>query len=152
MLLLLFFYLSMFDRIKQMIRIRQAEDLGMIQLKNIKAPDIHNHNKLGVNELKSALSFAKGLFVMYFMYALTALPLCIIVVIDMDQIMPAYVHMYPWLFFRLCAAATPVVYPLFHASICRGYEDIFSLVFMCKKAKKKLPGQMVVRKKVRDRK
>ena len=86
-----------------------------------------------LDDLRKAFSFSKGLFIMYTLYACTLFPLCLVAIIDIDQEWPPYFDMYPWLFSRLCSAATPVIYPLFHPSIRHGYKTAFDRYVLRKK-------------------
>ena len=113
-----YFYWSIFEGIIYRIQLKQDEEL---KLEVMNANETTNETvevatepspvdeETSLNELKIALKFSKGLIVMY---AFTIFPLCILMVIDIDQEWPASAHMYPWLLFRFCSAATPIVYPL----------------------------------------
>jgi hypothetical protein len=67
------------------------------------------------------------------MYIFTIFPLWIILLVDIEQEWSSYLHQYPWMFFRLCSAATPVVYPLFHPSIRSGYKNAIDRYVLRKK-------------------
>ncbi len=134
--ILLFFYMSIFKTIKQAIKMKINDPVDLLELQ---AMILTNEGyESSIDELKKAFKLAKGLFVMYFMYTLSAFPLFIIVLIDDEQKFPSYAHMYSWLFLRMCAAATPVVYPLYHVSIRQGYMNVFRLIFMTYKRPKKI--------------
>jgi hypothetical protein len=106
-----------------MIHVKYAD--GFEKLNKDDTHFSHENEKSTLCELKTTFRFSKGLFVMFFIYACTILPMCAVMVIDINQNMSAYVHLYPWLFFRLCSAVTPIVYPMFHSSIRRGIFKMF---------------------------
>jgi hypothetical protein len=70
---------------------------------------------------------------MYIIYIFTIFPLWFILLVDIDQEWPDYLHQYPWMFFRLCSAVTPFVYPLFHPSIRSGYKNAVDRYVLRKK-------------------
>ena len=135
MLTLFYFYYSIIKCIKYAIKTRFAGVLVMKQNEEICYQDeeISSENKTNLEELRQTLRFSKGLIVMYIMYIFTIFPLYMIVIIDINQDWPAYIHRYPWMFFRLCSTATPVVYPLFHSSIRLGYKEVYDRFILRKK-------------------
>ena len=128
---LFYFYSAIFGRINYAVKMRVVRTL---ETKDEINSDINEKEKeTSLDELKIAFKFSKGLFVMYLMYLFTIFPLCFTMIVDIDQEWPAYIHLYPWLFFRLCSAATPVVYPFFHSSIRDGYKEAIDRYVLRKK-------------------
>ena len=65
---------------------------------------------------------------------------------------PAYAHLYPYVFFRLCASATPIIYPLFHSSFWKGYKNVYEHVVYSKRrrnARKKYKIVMIKNEKIK---
>ncbi len=83
---------------------------------------------------------------MCLMYSLTTIPFCIIWVIDANQEMSEYYLLYSWLFFKLCSAATPVVYSLFYSSISQSYK-FFIYRFILHKQMKPSDDEAPIKKK-----
>ncbi len=113
-----------------MIRMRLRDGLELIELNESTTVTRIETN---MDELKKSFNFAKGLVVMYLMYSFSTLSLAVIVLIDINQSMHPYFHMYSWLFLRFCASATPIVFPLCHASLRRGYIKVFKILCLPKK-------------------
>jgi len=133
MIILLYFYGSIYSKIRDSIR------LGLIgKLESDLIQDLKNEKSVGkpknsMDDLKIGLKFSKGLVIMYIMYAFTIFPLTIIIMIDIEQKLSPYFHMYTALFFRLCATLVPIVYPLYHSSIRHGYQITIDKYILCKK-------------------
>ena len=127
---MLYFYLAIFKAIKYAV---EMDAVGSHEINEEINPEKNSENKINLDDLKQAFKFSKGLFIMYIMYSLTIIPLCLMLIIDIDQEWPDYLHQYPWMFFRLCSAATPVVYPLFHPSIRSGYKNAIDRYVLRKK-------------------
>jgi len=134
-----YFYLSIFKSIQYTVgmwamRAKDTDDTHMIALGNLTVnAEKKQTNKTNLEDLKIILKFTKGLFVMYLMYTFTIFPLCLMMIVDIDQELPAYFHMYPWMFYRLCSSLTPIIYPLFHSSIRFGYKEAIDRYVLCKK-------------------
>jgi hypothetical protein len=127
---MLYFYLAIFKAIKYAV---EMDAVGAHEINEEINPEKNSENKINLDDLKQAFKFSKGLFIMYIMYSLTIIPLCLMLIIDIDQEWPDYLHQFPWLFYRLCSAATPVVYPLFHPSIRSGYKNAIDRYVLRKK-------------------
>ena len=67
------------------------------------------------------------------MYLFTILPGCIAMIIDINQKWPLYSLLYPWLFFRLCSAAFPIIFPFLNSSIRFGYKEAIDRFVLRKK-------------------
>ena len=132
---MLYFYLAIFKAIKYAVEMDAVEidAVGAHEINEEINPEKNSENKINLDDLKQAFKFSKGLFIMYIMYSLTIIPLCLMLIIDIDQEWPEYLHQFPWLFYRLCSAATPVVYPLFHPSIRSGYKNAIDRYVLRKK-------------------
>jgi len=139
-----YFYLSIFKSIQYAVgmwamRAKDPDDTHMVALENLTVNEEINPeekkqtNKTNLEDLKIILKFTKGLFVMYLMYTFTIFPLCLMMIVDIDQEFPAYFHMYPWMFYRLCSSITPIIYPLFHSSIRFGYKEAIDRYVLCRK-------------------
>ena len=115
-----------------MIRMRLNYSL---ELKELNEPSTINKIETSMEELKISFRFAKGLVVMFCMYAFSTLSLWTIVIIDINKKMHPYFYMYPLLFIRSCGTAMPIVFPLFHTTLRRGYANVFRLVCLPKKKK-----------------
>jgi hypothetical protein len=137
MLILIFFYLSMYKRIVYMIQVRHLNN--NLEL-NEPFSEI-KQAKIRKNELKESFLFSKGLIVMFFIHLSYTLSV-IILSIDIDKVIYTYIQMYAGLFIRFSAAATPIVYPLFHASICKGCQNVFRNIF-CLSRKKIVVKQVI---------
>ena len=83
-----------------------------------------NRNK-NLKDLLVALSLSKGLFISFSILALTITLFFVVSVFDFEKVWPTSLHLYAILFFRLCAAVNPIIYPLFHSSFWKGYKNVF---------------------------
>jgi len=131
LLVLFYFYSAIFKAIKYAVHMRAFGALEINEELNLE--ENKQENEINLEELRQTFKFSKGLFVMFIMYLFTLIPLCLSLVIDSNQEKPSYFLMYPWVFFRLCSAATPVVYPLFHSSIRHGYKEAIDRYVLRKK-------------------
>jgi len=135
MVVLFYFYFSIVKSIKYAIHLGENRGLKTGNNEEICLQDqeISPVNEPNIEDLRLTLKFSKGLIVMYIMYIFTIFPLWIILLVDIEQEWSSYIHQFPWLFFRLCSAATPVVYPLFHPSIRSGYKNAIDRYVLRKK-------------------
>ncbi len=135
MVVLFYFYFSIIKCIKYAINLGAIRSLKIKNNEEIclQNEEISPVNEPNIDDLRLTLKFSKGLIVMYIMYIFTIFPLWIIVLVDIEQEWSSYLHQYPWMFFRLCSAATPVVYPLFHPSIRSGYKNAIDRYVLRKK-------------------
>jgi len=150
MVVLFYFYFSIVKSIKYAIHLGENRGLKTGNNEEICLQDqeISPVNEPNIEDLRLTLKFSKGLIVMYTMYAFSIFPLCIFLIIDNKKQWPAYLHQYPWLFYRLCSAVTPVVYPLFHPSIRSGYKNAIDRYVLRKKKLLQLrPKTIQIRKK-----
>ena len=151
-----YLYSAIFGRISFAVKMKVMGTLETKDEINLESnPEINEQeNETGLDELRIAFTFSKGLFVMNLMYLFTILPMCFTMIADTDQEWPAYIHLYPWLFYRLCSAATPIVYPLFHSSIRRGYKQAIDRFVLRKKKLliKPIPKPAQKRKKIMETK
>lgn len=128
---LTFFYGSIFFRIKRAISLGLSQRLNNSSFRErtiIQSP----HNET-LNDLKQTMKFSKGLFVSFSIYAVALIPFGLIRVIDIEDELPRYFHLYPWLFYRLCSSINPIIYPLFHSSFLYGYRNVLNLITFGKK-------------------
>ena len=155
MMILLFFYIRIFQGINHAVKMNAVckvslrnneEKIEEKEELHIEIKGIPSENLKTIDDLKKTLKFSKGLFVMYLMYSLTTIPFCIIWVIDANQEMSEYYLLYSWLFFKLCSAATPVVYSLFHSSISQSYK-FFIYRFILHKQMKPSDDEAPIKKK-----
>jgi len=133
MVVLFYFYFSIIKCIKYAINLGAIRSLKIKNNEEICLQDDETTPVTNLDDLRLTLKFSKGLIVMYIMYIFTIFPLWIIVLVDIEQEWSSYLHQYPWMFFRLCSAATPVVYPLFHPSIRSGYKNAIDRYVLRKK-------------------
>jgi len=89
-----------------------------------KVEEQENRNT-NLKDLIVALSLSKGLFISFSILALTITPFFVVSVFDFEKVWPTSLHLYAILFFRLCAAVNPIIYPLFHSSFWKGYKNVF---------------------------
>ena len=125
---LFYVYLAIFRAIKYAVEIRSVR--GVIENTE------ENNNpeqKTNLDDLKQTLKFSKGLFGLYLMYLFTMLPVCLMMIIDINQELPSYYLIYPWIFFRFCSAVTPIIFPLTHSSIRFGYKNTIDRFVLRKK-------------------
>lgn len=127
-IILSYLYGSIFNKIKKAISLGLAEKLNRSNTHH----KTNNTQTTRINELRITLKFAKGLFVSLLIYAITNIPFSIMNLVDMDQVLPSYVHLYPWMLVRLCSSLNPIIYPLYHSSFFYGYKKVFNLV-SCRK-------------------
>jgi hypothetical protein len=130
---LFYFYFSIIKCIKYAINLGAIRSLKIKNNEEICLQDDETTPVTNLDDLRLTLKFSKGLIVMYIMYIFTIFPLWIILLVDIEQEWSSYIHQFPWLFFRLCSAATPVVYPLFHPSIRSGYKNAIDRYVLRKK-------------------
>jgi len=140
MFAVIFFYVSILKRINYMIRMRRKNDLELVEL-NVSS-EIKNA-KINLDELKKSFKFSGGLIVMSFMYLLHTFSV-IILSINIYQEKQSKIQIYSRFFIRFSASATPIVYPIFHASIRRGFTKVFRLLCCLHKKEK----QKVIKKVV----
>jgi len=127
---------------KPTTEIEQEEDI------NLESKDSEKNS----NNLILALSISKGFFITFMFVALSIGPFLVASVFDYDKRWPAYAHLYPYAFFRLCAAANPIIYPLFHSSFWKGYKNVYEHVVYSKRrrnARKKYRIVMIKNEKKR---
>lgn len=92
-----------------------------------------DHLNERVDELKKTLKLLKGLVLSFVITIFTFVPFLIISNLDFEQNWPAYIHLYSWLFFRLCSAINPIIYPIYYSSFLEGYLIVYYHTFYKKK-------------------
>jgi len=123
MSVLFYFNYAIFKTINFAVKMGAVRGLEINE--EINPEENKQENKIYLEDLRKTFKFSKGLFVLFLMYSFTLFPMCFMMAIDHNQKLPSYFLMYPWVFFRLYSATTPVVYPLFHSSIRHCYKKSY---------------------------
>ena len=79
-------------------------------------------------DLIVALRFSKGLFVPYALTAFSLISILAIFVFEFDQTSSAYIKMYIWLGYQMCATLNPIIYPLFNPTFWHGYKNAINAI------------------------
>ena len=135
-----YFYLSIFKAIKYAVHMGALRNIELNELNEVNEVNEGNEernpkqeNLPSLEDLKITFKFSKGLFGLYLIYLFTILPGCIAMIIDINQKWPLYSLLYPWLFFRLCSAAFPIIFPFLNSSIRFGYKEAIDRFVLRKK-------------------
>ena len=150
-------YMKIFTTIKKAISLglsattEQKPSNEIEQEEDVKL-DSSKESEKKSNNLTLALSISKGFFINFTFVALSIGPFFVASVFDFDKTWPAYAHLYPYVFFRLCASANPIIYPLFHSSFWKGYKNVYEHVVYSKRrrnARKKYKIVMIKNEKIK---
>jgi hypothetical protein len=129
LLFLIFFILATFNfHVKTLSIIKKAFNLGIYETYNLPYHFGLKPNRYGnyLKEMKIALKSSKGIFFLFLLKASCLVPILIVSTVDFDQKWPSIFRLYSWIFFRLSAALSPIIYPFYYSSFKHGYKNMYN--------------------------
>ena len=86
-----------------------------------------------IEKLKISIRFSKGLLLISLIFFLTCVPMGVVQIIDGFYALPSFLHLYSFLFTRLCSLFNPIFYGLYSSKFLFGYKNVFNVIFCCQR-------------------
>jgi len=84
-----------------------------------------------IEKLKISIKFSKGLILISLIFFLTCVPMGVVQIIDEFYALPSFLHLYSFLFTRLCSLFNPIFYGLYSSKFLFGYKNVFNVIYCC---------------------
>ena len=80
-------------------------------------------------KVKLSLSFSRGMFASFFFFMIAFLPYGIILILDFDNSLPRYIHMFGYILVKFNSLLNSILYGTTCELFWKGYKNFLNLIF-----------------------